>query len=79
MLKKRLHPRCFLASFVVNFHITTAFETLANYSSNSWLTASRSFIIELIETKVFLLQGFESDENHKFACILEVNSFIEKR
>ena len=57
----------------------TAFETLANHSSNFWLTASRSFIIELIETKVFLLQGFESDENHVFACILEVNSFIEKR
>ena len=61
MLKKRLLLRCFLASFV-NFYITTAFETY--YSSNFWMTASRSFIIELIETKFFLLQLFESDENH---------------
>ena len=43
MLKKRL--RCFLASFV-NFHIATAFETLANYFTNVWMTASGSFITE---------------------------------
>ena len=36
------------------FYITTAFKTLANYSSNFWMTARRTFIIELIETRFFL-------------------------
>ena len=63
MLKKRLHLSCFMASFV-NFYITTAFKTLANYSSNFWMIAPRTFIIELIETRFFLLRLFESDENH---------------
>ena len=43
MLKKRL--RYFLASFV-NFYIATAFETLANYFTDFWMTASGSFITE---------------------------------
>ena len=55
MLKKRL--RCFLASFV-NFYIATAFETLANYFTNFWMTASGSFIIETAFC--------ERDKNHKF-------------
>ena len=55
MLKKRLHLTCFLASSA-NFYITTAFETLANYFTNFWMSASRSFILELIETRFFLLQ-----------------------
>ena len=41
MLKKRLYPRCFLASFL-SFYETTASETFfASYSSNFWMTASR--------------------------------------
>ena len=55
MLKKRL--RCFLAS-LVNFYIATAFETLANYFINFWMTASGSFIIETAFC--------ERDKNHKF-------------
>ena len=60
MLKKRLHLRCFLASSV-NFYITTAFETFCELFNNFWMTVSRSFIIE---TRLFLLRFFESDENH---------------
>ena len=57
MLKNKLHLRCFLASST-NFFITTAFETLVNYFANFWMTASRSFVIELIEIKFFLLRLF---------------------
>ena len=57
MFKKRLHLKCFLAS-PANFYITTDFETLANYFANFWMTASRSFIIELIKTRFFLLLLF---------------------
>ena len=55
MLKKRLHLRRFLTCSTNNF-ITTTFETLANYFANFWMTASRSFIIELTEIRFFLLR-----------------------
>ena len=43
--KKRLSQAGFFAS-LVNFYIAIAFETLANYFTNIWMTASESFIIE---------------------------------
>ena len=56
MLKRRLYLRRFLASFV-NFE--TYFENnFANYSTNFWMTVSKSFIIE----PTFC----EHDRNYKF-------------
>ena len=49
--------RIYVISFV-NFHISTASETYANYSTNVWTTASRFFTIE----PAFC----EGDKNHKF-------------
>ena len=57
MLKKRL-SQAFFESLTHNFYIVTAFETLANYFTNSWMTASGSLIIETAFC--------ERDENHKF-------------
>ena len=65
MLKKRLYLRRFLTSFV-NFYITTAFESFANYSSNFWLTASRFFLLlNRLFVNVIKNYKFDNFKTHK--------------